>query len=69
MELTKGVKCVSDIEKFLDISQPNLSQHLSILRSHRIIDYYADGKQRCYFLAEPMVEQLLYVLFSTTTST
>jgi len=28
-ELMKGVKCVSDFEEFLEISQPNVSQHLS----------------------------------------
>jgi ArsR family transcriptional regulator len=32
VELTKGVKCVSDFQEFLEISQPNISQHLSALR-------------------------------------
>ncbi|MBF0317990.1 MAG: winged helix-turn-helix transcriptional regulator [Nitrospirae bacterium] len=68
IELTKGVKRVSEIEKFLDISQSNLSQHLSILRTHRVIDCYADGKYRCYFLAEPMIFNLLDVMFSDTAS-
>jgi ArsR family transcriptional regulator len=31
-ELLKGVKCVSDFQDFLSISQPNISQHLSALR-------------------------------------
>ncbi|MBF0336777.1 MAG: winged helix-turn-helix transcriptional regulator [Nitrospirae bacterium] len=69
MQLTKGGRCVSDIEKFLDVSQPNLSQHLAILRDHRVIDYYPDGKLRRYFIVEPMIPKLLEMLFSDTTGT
>ncbi len=61
-ELTKGVKCVSDFEEFLDISQPNVSQHLSILRRHGIIDYYVDGRLRCYFLRDPIVPDIVELL-------
>jgi len=61
-ELATGVKCVSDFEEFLDISQPNVSQHLSLLRRYGIIDYYVDGRLRCYFLRDPMVPDLMGVL-------
>jgi ArsR family transcriptional regulator len=61
-ELMKGVKCVSDFEDFLDISQPNVSQHLSLLKRYRIIDNFIDGRLRCYFLREPMVPDLLEVI-------
>ena len=61
-ELTKGVKCVSDFEEFLDVSQPNVSQHLAILRSHGIIDFYIDGRLRCYFLVEPLIPELIGLL-------
>jgi DNA-binding transcriptional ArsR family regulator len=61
-ELIKGVKCVSDLEEFLDISQPNVSQHLSLLRRYGVIDYYMDGRLRCYFLVDPMIPELLTVL-------
>ncbi len=61
-ELTKGVKCVSDLEEFLEISQPNISQHLALLRHHGLIDYYMDGRLRCYFLVDPIVPDLLEVL-------
>lgn len=61
-ELTGGVKCVSDLEKFLDIRQSNVSQHLALLRQLDIIDYYVDGKLRCYFLRDPIVPDLLKVL-------
>jgi ArsR family transcriptional regulator len=61
-ELTRGVKCVSDFEDFLEISQPNISQHLSLLRRHGIIDYYIDGRLRCYFLRDPLVPELIELL-------
>lgn len=61
-ELTKGVKCVSDLEEFLEINQPNISQHLSVLRNNGIIDYYMDGRLRCYFLKNPFIPEFLELL-------
>ncbi|KJR42653.1 Bacterial regulatory protein, ArsR domain protein [Candidatus Magnetoovum chiemensis] len=61
-ELSKGVKCVKDFEKFLEIRQPNISQHLTLLRNLQIIDYYVDGKLRCYFLIDPLVKDMLEIL-------
>lgn len=58
-ELIKGVKCVSDFEEFLEISQPNISQHLSLLRHYGVIDYYMDGRLRCYFLIDPIIPDIL----------
>lgn len=61
-ELSLGVKCVSDFEESLDLSQPNISQHLSLLRVHGIVDYFVDGRLKCYFLKDPIVLDLLTVL-------
>jgi len=61
-DLAHGVKCVSDFEEALDISQPNVSQHLKLLRSHHIIDYFIDGRLKCYFLKEPLIPDLLELL-------
>ncbi|GBE06097.1 MAG TPA: ArsR family transcriptional regulator [Nitrospirae bacterium] len=61
-ELSKGVKCVSDLEGFLELSQPNISQHLAALRRAGIIDYFIDGKLRCYFLKNPIVVDILEIL-------
>ena len=61
-ELSKGVKCVSDFQEFLEISQPNMSQHLSSLRLAGIIDFFIDGRLRCYFLKNPFIIDLLEVL-------
>jgi ArsR family transcriptional regulator len=61
-ELLEGVKCVSDFEESLDISQPNVSQHLKLLRSHQLVDYFIDGRLKCYFLKEPLIPDLLELL-------
>jgi DNA-binding transcriptional ArsR family regulator len=61
-DLVQGVKCVSDFEETLDISQPNVSQHLRLLRSHHIVDYFVDGRLKCYFLKEPLIPDLLELL-------
>jgi len=61
-EISKGVKCVSDLQNFLHVSQPNISQHLTALRQVGIIDYFIDGRLRCYFLKNPLVLDLLEML-------
>lgn len=61
-ELTKGIKCVSDFEEFLGVSQPNISQHLTALRLSGIVDYFIDGRLRCYFLKHPLIPDLLELL-------
>ena len=61
-KLTKGVNCVSDFEGFFATSQPNISQHLGLLRRAGLIDYYMDGRLRCYYLVDPIVPELLMLL-------
>ena len=61
-DLVQGVKCVSDFEESLDISQPNVSQHLALLRAAGLVDYFVDGRLKCYFLKEPLIPDLLTLL-------
>jgi len=61
-ELRKGVKCVSDFEEFLEISQPNVSQHLALMRRYGLIDFFVDGRLKCYFLVDPLIPDILDVL-------
>ena len=63
-ELQSGVKCVTDIRTLLKIPQPNISQHLAILRQHQIVDYYEEGQQRCYYLKRPSLVQMLFNFIS-----
>jgi ArsR family transcriptional regulator len=50
---------VSDFEEFLDISQPNVSQHLSLMRRYDLIDFFVDGRLKCYFLRDPMIPDII----------
>src|SRR3990172_7153853 len=61
-QLEEGVKCVSDFDEAIEASQPNISQHLGLLRRYGLIDYYVDGRLKCYFLVDPIVPDLLDIL-------
>ena len=63
-ELAKGAKCVTDIQDLLDIEQSNLSQHLSVLRRLKIIDFYEDGALRCYYITRPRMADSLFMFIS-----
>ena len=54
-ELLKGTKCVSDIRELVKVNQPNVSQHLSVLKAGDIVDWQQEGKRKCYFLKKPLV--------------
>lgn len=61
-ELVNGVKCVSDFEDAFNMRQPVVSHHLSILRRFDLVDYFVDGRLKCYFLKDPMVPEIIEVL-------
>lgn len=52
-ELVAGPKCVTDIEDLVSARQANISQHLSVLRYTKLVDYAQDGALRCYYLCRP----------------
>jgi len=52
-ELVVGAKCVTDIEDLVPARQANISQHLSVLRYARLVDYAQEGALRCYYLCRP----------------
>ncbi len=51
--------CVNDISKILKIRQPNISQHLNILRNSGILKKKREGKTICYTIIRPGVMELL----------
>jgi ArsR family transcriptional regulator len=52
-KLLEEEKCVNDIQELVNASQPNISQHLNILRFSGIVDFRQEGNLRCYFLKDP----------------
>jgi ArsR family transcriptional regulator len=62
-ELLSGVKCVTDIEDLLKCRQANISQHLTVLRHAKLVDFSQDGAMRCYYLSRPkLVRDMLRLL-------
>lgn len=51
--LLAGPKCVTDVCELCAVSQPNISQHLTLLRHEGIVKFYDEGKSRCYYLPQP----------------
>lgn len=52
-KLLEGEKCVLDIQDLLESSQPNISQHLTVLKYSGIVDFRQKGNLRCYYLVDP----------------
>ena len=53
--------CVKGIEEALGLAQPNISQHLSLLRNIGIVEAEREGNQVCYRIKNPVVLKLLDV--------
>jgi ArsR family transcriptional regulator len=62
-ELRRGTRCVTDMEEILPVTQVNISQHLTVLRNAKLVDFAQDGALRCYYLCRPkLVEGVLMLL-------
>lgn len=59
-ELLNKKRCVNDIEEILELKQPNISQHLNLLRLLNIVDFKQDGNKKCYFLSNPELIRNLF---------
>ncbi len=54
---------VTELSKFVpNISQSSLSQHLSILKSHNILDCNKSGQNVTYFISDKRISALFEVL-------
>lgn len=64
--LVQGEYSVGELEEKVDIHQPHLSQHLTVLRGSGIVQTRRDGKQIFYRLTGEKAARLiaaLYVIF------
>jgi DNA-binding transcriptional ArsR family regulator len=62
-KLLEKERCVNNIQEFVKVSQPNISQHLNILRFSKIVDFRQEGNLRCYFLRDPeIIKKILKAL-------
>jgi DNA-binding transcriptional ArsR family regulator len=59
--LMEQERCVSDVERCLGLSQPNVSQHLKILKAAGIIAGRREKTRICYRIADERVERILKI--------
>lgn len=57
--LAKKRGCVSEIRLATGRSQPNVSQHLRVLRDSGLVKTHREGKKVCYELSGGKVRKLL----------
>jgi len=51
--------CVKVMEETLGLAQPNISQHLSLLRNLGIVHAERDGNQVCYRISNDRITKLI----------
>lgn len=54
-----GTMCVGELQEELHRSQPNISQHLGVLRDRGAVVYEREGARVCYRPADPRLADLL----------
>ena len=57
--LAKKRGCVSELQVRTGRNQPNISQHLRVLRDSGLVDFRKDGRKTCYSICKPEVKELL----------
>ena len=62
--LVEGEYSVGELEEKIDVHQPHLSQHLTVLRSSGIVETRREGKQIFYRLTEDKAAQLVASLYT-----
>lgn len=61
--MRKECPCVKQMETVADASQPNISQHLSLLRNLGIVEAEREGNLHCYQIKDQNVRIILDTLF------
>ena len=54
--------CVKVMEETLGLAQPNISQHLSLLRNLGVVRAQRDGNQVCYQISDEKIVKMFDVL-------
>ena len=62
--LGRDVSCVDDLRAALGLKQPNISQHLAVLRGARLVNFRRDGNRVCYGLADENLPLVVAILGS-----
>ena len=57
--LSRKKGCVSELQIRTGRNQPNISQHLRVLRDAGLVETRKDGRRTCYSICKPEVNELL----------
>jgi ArsR family transcriptional regulator len=61
--LLKGPSCATIANQNINISQPNMSQHLKALTETGVVDFCKIGTRRCFYLTYPdFIKELITLL-------
>jgi DNA-binding transcriptional ArsR family regulator len=56
-ELRTGEKDVNTLTELLDLPGPRVSQHLGLLRLHRLLEERREGRRHIYRLSQPEIAE------------
>ncbi|WP_164930787.1 ArsR/SmtB family transcription factor [Aquifex aeolicus] len=56
--LIEGKQCVKNLGELLNLSQPSVSQHLSILKARGIVGWKREGSIICYYIKDDRVKKI-----------
>lgn len=60
--MREGNICGCEVEPKLGLRQPNIAQHLTVLRDSQLVRPYRDGSRVMYGVADPRVFRLLDIV-------
>jgi ArsR family transcriptional regulator len=61
MLLTEREHCACEFPRLLNISQPNSSRNLSVLKNAGLIESYRDGKKIIYYISNQEIRELIEI--------
>jgi ArsR family transcriptional regulator len=57
--LRNGKKTVGELVELTDLNQPNVSQHLHVMKEKKIVKSEKQGNQVYYYLANPKISNVV----------
>ncbi len=60
--LKSGRKCVSDLVELTGLNQPNISQHLQLMKDKKIVKTEKEGNRVFYTLTNPKISEAFEII-------
>jgi ArsR family transcriptional regulator len=62
LKLAEQCCCVREIWEYLQIPQADVSQHLKILKDHRVLEARREGAKVCYLITDSRIRDIVRTL-------